>query len=79
MAGSEVMASKDEQIERPAASGWATCARFAAETTYGILLVPDPTQLDPRRPMPPEVRAGRLGAPVDDVPDDRAAPAIAVP
>lgn len=116
MAGSEVMALKDERIERLAASGWATCApvaeavaraglpavtpgylasafsdeswvsaartvralrdhfapaRFAAETTYGILLVPDPGKLDTRRPMPPEVRAGQLGAPVDDVFDDR--------
>ncbi|MEV4173054.1 hypothetical protein, partial [Nonomuraea sp. NPDC049709] len=42
-------------------------ARFADETTYGILLVPDPGRLDTRRPMPPAVRAGQLGAPSADV------------
>ncbi|MBB5079258.1 hypothetical protein [Nonomuraea endophytica] len=107
---------KDEQVERLAESGWATCApvaeavaraglpavtpgylatafpdeswevaeralsalrehfasaRFADETTYGILLVPDPGKLDTRRPMPAEVRAGQLGVPADDVFDDR--------
>ncbi|MGP3959183.1 hypothetical protein ACTWPT_24565 [Nonomuraea sp. 3N208] len=46
-------------------------ARFADETTYGILLVPDPGKLDTRRPMTPDVRAGQLGTPVNDVFDDR--------
>ncbi|MEV0385606.1 hypothetical protein [Nonomuraea sp. NPDC050643] len=46
-------------------------ARFADETTYGVLLVPDPGRLDTRRPMPAAVRAGRLGAPAGDVFDAR--------
>ncbi|WP_211370286.1 hypothetical protein [Nonomuraea turkmeniaca] len=46
-------------------------ARFADETTYGILLVPDPGKLDTRRPMAAAVRADQLGAPVNDVFDDR--------
>ncbi len=46
-------------------------ARFAEETTYGILLVPDPDRLDTRRPMDPAVRADQLGAPVEDVFDRR--------
>ncbi|MGP3916865.1 hypothetical protein [Nonomuraea sp. 10N515B] len=46
-------------------------ARFADETTYGILLVPDPGKLDTRRPMTADVRADQLGTPVDDVFDDR--------
>ncbi len=46
-------------------------ARFADETTYGILLVPDPAKLDTRRPMPPSVRADQLGTPTDDVFDER--------
>lgn len=46
-------------------------ARFADETTYGILLVPDPGKLDTRRPMAPAVRAGQLGAPADDAFDER--------
>ncbi|MGI5286092.1 hypothetical protein ACQEVF_22525 [Nonomuraea polychroma] len=46
-------------------------ARFADETTYGILLVPDPGKLDTRRPMTADVRADQLGTPVNDVFDDR--------
>jgi hypothetical protein len=46
-------------------------ARFADETTYGILLVPDPSRLDTRRPMAPAVRTDQLGAPVEDVFDER--------
>ncbi|SEH02157.1 hypothetical protein SAMN05444920_12492 [Nonomuraea solani] len=46
-------------------------ARFADETTYGILLVPDPGRLDTRRPMAPAVRADQLGAPAGDVFDER--------
>ncbi|MGN9844241.1 hypothetical protein ACTMTI_39570 [Nonomuraea sp. H19] len=46
-------------------------ARFADETTYGILLVPDPGKLDTRRPMAPAVRVDQLGAPVEDVFDAR--------
>ncbi|XVQ06562.1 hypothetical protein ACQP1W_28340 [Spirillospora sp. CA-255316] len=46
-------------------------ARFADDTAYGILLVPDPGKLDTRRPMAPAVRAGQLGAAVQDVFDER--------
>jgi hypothetical protein len=46
-------------------------ARFAAETTYGVLLVPDPGRLDTRRPMHPEVRRDQLGEPVEDFFDER--------
>ncbi|WP_433472466.1 hypothetical protein ACQPZP_26700 [Spirillospora sp. CA-142024] len=46
-------------------------ARFADEVTYGVLLVPDPGRLDTRRPMAPAVRAGQLGAPAEDVFDER--------
>src|SRR5919108_5666336 len=41
-------------------------ARFADETTYGVLLVPDPGRLDTRRPMAAAVRADQLGAPTND-------------
>src|SRR3954468_20132473 len=43
-----------------------TSARFADETTYGILLVPDPGKLDTRRPMAGGIRRDQLGAPTDD-------------
>ncbi|WP_344598838.1 hypothetical protein [Actinomadura vinacea] len=46
-------------------------ARFADETRYGILLVPDPGRLDTRRPMAAAVRADQLGRPTDDVFDER--------
>jgi hypothetical protein len=46
-------------------------ARFAEETTYGILLIPDPGRLDTRRPMTAAVRADQLGAPTKDVFDER--------
>ncbi|MEJ3748630.1 hypothetical protein WEI85_35785 [Actinomycetes bacterium KLBMP 9797] len=46
-------------------------ARFADETTYGVLLVPDPGKLDTRRPMAASVRAGQLGTPTEDVFDER--------
>ncbi|MDR8412392.1 hypothetical protein MTP10_27135 [Nonomuraea sp. 3-1Str] len=46
-------------------------ARFADETTYGILLVPDPGRLDTRRPMAAAVRADQLGTPTEDVFDER--------
>ncbi|HUR09657.1 MAG TPA: hypothetical protein VM347_44465, partial [Nonomuraea sp.] len=46
-------------------------ARFADETTYGILLVPDPGKLDTRRPMTAAVRADQLGTPTEDVFDER--------
>lgn len=39
-------------------------ARFADETTYGTLLVPDPGKLDTRRPMTAAVRADQLGTAV---------------
>jgi hypothetical protein len=46
-------------------------ARFAEQTTYGILLVPDPGRLDTRRAMPAAVRACQLDAPAADVFDAR--------
>ncbi|WP_433174335.1 hypothetical protein [Actinoallomurus sp. CA-150999] len=46
-------------------------ARFADETTYGVLLVPDPGRLDTRRPMAAAVRTDQLGAPTNDVFDER--------
>jgi hypothetical protein len=46
-------------------------ARFAEETTYGILLIPDPGRLDTRRPMTAAVRADQLGTPTKDVFDER--------
>ena len=46
-------------------------ARFADETTYGVLLVPDPGRLDTRRPMTAAVRADQLGTPTEDVFDER--------
>ncbi|GAA4628396.1 hypothetical protein GCM10023196_044570 [Actinoallomurus vinaceus] len=55
-------------------------ARFADETTYGLLLVPDPGRLDTRRPMAAAVRTDQLGAPTDDVFDTRLpAGALGVP
>ncbi len=39
-------------------------ARFAEETDYGVLLVPDPGRLDTRRAMPQHVRSDqRRGCP----------------
>jgi hypothetical protein len=46
-------------------------ARFAEETTYGVLLVPDPAKLDTRRPMSPDVRYDQLGQATADVFDER--------
>ncbi|SDJ72720.1 hypothetical protein [Nonomuraea jiangxiensis] len=46
-------------------------ARFADETDYGLLLVPDPHNLDTRRPVPPGTRRDQLGTPTADVFDDR--------
>ncbi len=46
-------------------------ARFAEETTFGVLLVPDPAKLDTRRPMSPDVRYDQLGQPTADVFDER--------
>ncbi|MFG1678803.1 hypothetical protein ACGFNP_01425 [Nonomuraea sp. NPDC049269] len=46
-------------------------ARFAEETTYGVLLVPDPGRLDTRRPMAAGTRRDQLGAAVADVFDAR--------
>jgi hypothetical protein len=46
-------------------------ARFAAEVTYGILLVPDPGRLDTRRPMTAATRRDQLGVPTADVVDER--------
>lgn len=46
-------------------------ARFADETTYGVLLVPDPGKLDTRGPMAAATRRDQLGAPTADVFDDR--------
>jgi hypothetical protein len=46
-------------------------ARFADETRYGILMVPDPGRLDTRRPTAAAVRRDQLGRPTDDVFDER--------
>ncbi|MGH3899944.1 MAG: hypothetical protein ACRDTA_17240 [Pseudonocardiaceae bacterium] len=40
-------------------------ARFAAEATYGVLLVPDPAKLDTRRAMSADVRRDQLGQPAE--------------
>ncbi len=49
-------------------------ARFAEETTYGVLLVPDPAKLDTRGAMSPDVRRDQLGQPTPDVFDERLPP-----
>ncbi len=49
-------------------------ARFAEETTYGVLLVPDPAKLDTRRAMSPDVRHDQLGRLTPDVFDERLPP-----
>ena len=49
-------------------------ARFAEETTYGVLLVPDPAKLDTRRAMSPDVRHDQLGRLAPDVFDERLPP-----
>ena len=49
-------------------------ARFAGETTYGVVLVPDPGRLDTRRPMAGNVRKGQLGVAAEDVFDPRLPP-----
>lgn len=41
------------------------------DTTYGMLLVPDPAKLDTRRAMSPDVRRDQLGQPAADVFDAR--------
>jgi hypothetical protein len=46
-------------------------ARFAQETTYGVLLVPDPGRLDTRRPMAAGIRRDQLGVTGADVFDAR--------
>lgn len=51
-----------------------SAARFAEETTYGVLLVPDPTKLDTRRPMSREIRRDQFGQPTADVVDERLPP-----
>ena len=45
-------------------------ARFADQTEFGLLLVPDPERLDTRRPMPPDVRRDQLDT-TGDVADAR--------
>ena len=49
-------------------------ARFAEETTYGVLLVPDPAKLDTRWAMSPDVRHDQLGRLAPDVFDERLPP-----
>jgi hypothetical protein len=46
-------------------------ARFAEETTFGVLLVPDPRKLDTRQAMGPEARRDQLGRQVPDLFDIR--------
>ncbi|TCC10191.1 hypothetical protein [Kribbella soli] len=50
-------------------------ARFADEVEYGVLLVPDPTKLDTRGPLPDEVRP----TPSPDVFDERLPAGVALP
>jgi len=47
-----------------------SAARFAEETTYGVLLVPDPSKLDTRQAMRPDVRRDQLGRSTSDVFDE---------
>ena len=53
--------------------GHFAAARFAADVTYGILLVPDPGKLDTRRPVAAATRRDQLAVPADDVFDERLA------
>jgi hypothetical protein len=46
-------------------------ARFAAEVSYGVVLVPDPERLDTRRPLAARIRKGQLGVATEDVFDAR--------
>ncbi|HEU4581202.1 MAG TPA: hypothetical protein VFS67_23250 [Polyangiaceae bacterium] len=46
-------------------------ARFAAEVSYGVLLVPDPERLDTSRPLDARIREGQLGVATEDVFDPR--------
>jgi hypothetical protein len=46
-------------------------ARFAEETAFGVLLVPDPAKLDTRRPMSSDVRYDQLGQATTDAFDER--------
>jgi len=45
--------------------------RFAEETAFGVLLVPDPAKLDTRRPMSSDVRYDQLGQATADAFDER--------
>jgi hypothetical protein len=58
--------SRAEQAARALTSHFAA-ARFADEVEYGVLLVPDPSKLDTRAPLPLEVRT----TPEPDVYDER--------
>lgn len=49
-------------------------ARFADETIYGVLLVPDPDRVDTRQAMTPADRRDQLGKSTADVFDDRLPP-----
>ncbi len=79
----------DFLVDRFSAQNWKTAelkvlalrehfgtARFAAETVFGLVLVPDPTKLDTRRPMSPAVRKDQLGRATGDVFDDRLAAGV---
>ncbi|MGI8646711.1 MAG: hypothetical protein ACR2JX_00545 [Mycobacteriales bacterium] len=48
-----------------------SAARFAADVTYGVVLVPDPNRLDTRGSMRPAVRRDQLGVVTADVVDKR--------
>ena len=51
-------------------------ARFAEETAFGVLLVPQPKRLDTRQALPPEARVDQLGRASPDVFDDRLPPGV---
>ncbi|MFF0264420.1 hypothetical protein [Kribbella sp. NPDC004536] len=66
--------SRTEQATRALTAHFAS-ARFADEVEYGALLVPDPSKLDTRAPLPLDVRP--TTAP--DVFDERLPPGVALP
>lgn len=63
--------SRAEQATRALTSHFAS-ARFADEVEYGVLLVPDPSKLDTRAPLPRELTA-------PDVFDERLPAGVALP
>jgi hypothetical protein len=54
-------------------------ARFADEVQYGVLLVPNPRDLDTRRPVAAEVRAAQIGTPAGSRSSNTSAAGVALP